>query len=212
MNSREIWDWLLDSEGNLKEALPMVIDLLWARDGEQWEACKKQHRPASLLDIAAMVLNYLAADMGGASPSLVPSGGATPTPTPQTVGTSTPEPRGETHQSPATEREQHQSPENEGKQHQSPATKGKPHQSPATEGEPHQSLVFEGDYPLLPPLPPMGDYLLLLPPPPGGDYLLLLPLLPEGDHLLLPHPPPKELKLPPEGQRQPSSPEGQLLQ
>ncbi|MGH0132630.1 UNVERIFIED_CONTAM: hypothetical protein FKN15_058541 [Acipenser sinensis] len=57
-----------------------VIDLLWARDGEQWEAWEQQHRPVSLLDIAAMVFNNLAADMGGAPPSPVPSGGATSIP------------------------------------------------------------------------------------------------------------------------------------
>ncbi|MGH0132109.1 UNVERIFIED_CONTAM: hypothetical protein FKN15_048748 [Acipenser sinensis] len=53
------------SERDIVEALPAVINLLWARDGERWEAWEQQHHPASLPDIAAMVLNYLAADMGG---------------------------------------------------------------------------------------------------------------------------------------------------
>ncbi|MGH0155284.1 UNVERIFIED_CONTAM: hypothetical protein FKN15_029138 [Acipenser sinensis] len=120
--SIEIWNWLLIPKVDLMEAITMAIDLLWARDGEQWEAWEDQHCLASL---PAIVCNYVAVDMGIPAWFLIPSGGAMLTLTPRAVGTSTPEPRGQPHQSPATE--------------------GEPHQSPATEGEPHQSLMTEGE-------------------------------------------------------------------
>ncbi|MGH0147451.1 UNVERIFIED_CONTAM: hypothetical protein FKN15_069923 [Acipenser sinensis] len=81
----------------------MAVDLLWARDGEQWEAWEQQHHPASLSDIAAVVINYLAAEMGMPPQVRSPLGGATPTPPSQAVGMSTPGLRGELHQSPVTE-------------------------------------------------------------------------------------------------------------
>ncbi|MGH0163228.1 UNVERIFIED_CONTAM: hypothetical protein FKN15_057716 [Acipenser sinensis] len=122
--------------------------------------------------MAAVVINYLAAEMGMPPQVRFPLGGATPTPPPQAVGTSTPGPRGELHQ------------------------------SPATEGEPHQSPMIEGDCLLLPPPLPGGDYqqlpssllvdyLLFLPPLLEGDCLLLLPPPLEGD-CLPPLPPPLE--------------------
>ncbi|MGH0164866.1 UNVERIFIED_CONTAM: hypothetical protein FKN15_050266 [Acipenser sinensis] len=164
--SREILDWLVDPKRNFEEALPMAVDLLWATDGEQWETWEQQHHPASLFDLAAVVINYLAADMGMPPQVRFPSGGATPTPLPQAVGTSTPGSRGELHQSPVTEREPHQSPVTEGEPYQSPVTEREPHQSPVTEREPHQSPVTEGE----PHQPPeIGDYLLLPPPPLEGD-------------------------------------------
>ncbi|MGH0127652.1 UNVERIFIED_CONTAM: hypothetical protein FKN15_071807 [Acipenser sinensis] len=69
VSSEGIWDWLADPERDIMVALPAVINLLWARDGERWETWEQQHHPASLPDIAAMVLNYLAADMRGVPPS-----------------------------------------------------------------------------------------------------------------------------------------------
>ncbi|RXM96933.1 hypothetical protein EOD39_15057 [Acipenser ruthenus] len=100
--SEEIWDWLMDPKGNIEEALSMEVDLLWARDGEQWEAWEQQHHPASLSDIAAVVINYLAAEIGMPPQVRFPSGGATLTPPPQAVGMSTPGLRGEPHQPPVT--------------------------------------------------------------------------------------------------------------
>ncbi|MGH0174928.1 UNVERIFIED_CONTAM: hypothetical protein FKN15_073593 [Acipenser sinensis] len=67
LSSEGIWDWLAEPEREIVDAFPAVISLLWARDGERWEAWEQKHHPASLPDIAAMVLNYLAADMGGPS-------------------------------------------------------------------------------------------------------------------------------------------------
>ncbi|MGH0155826.1 UNVERIFIED_CONTAM: hypothetical protein FKN15_051890 [Acipenser sinensis] len=58
-----IWDWLEESERDFEEAFPVVINLLQARDGERWKAWEQQHHPASLPDIAAMVLRYLAEDI-----------------------------------------------------------------------------------------------------------------------------------------------------
>ncbi|MGH0165426.1 UNVERIFIED_CONTAM: hypothetical protein FKN15_048611 [Acipenser sinensis] len=65
LSSEGVWDWLVEPGRDYEEALPAVINLLWARDGERWETWEQQHHPASLPDIAAMVLNYLAADMRG---------------------------------------------------------------------------------------------------------------------------------------------------
>ncbi|MGH0157296.1 UNVERIFIED_CONTAM: hypothetical protein FKN15_043986 [Acipenser sinensis] len=47
-------DWPADPEGRMNRDLSGVIDLMWARDGERWEAWEQQHHPASLLEIAAM--------------------------------------------------------------------------------------------------------------------------------------------------------------
>ncbi|MGH0123305.1 UNVERIFIED_CONTAM: hypothetical protein FKN15_056960 [Acipenser sinensis] len=67
-SSQEIWEWLTNAEGDLCSDLPLAINALWYRDGEQWEAWEKQHHPELFQDIAAMVLNYLAADMGWVPP------------------------------------------------------------------------------------------------------------------------------------------------
>ncbi|MGH0121889.1 UNVERIFIED_CONTAM: hypothetical protein FKN15_067185 [Acipenser sinensis] len=114
-------------------------------DGDQ-HAVGQRHRPAALLDIAAIIFDYLAADTGETPLSPVLSGGTLPTPVPQAVGMSMPWPRGEVL-----------------------------HQSPGPEGEPHPSPVLEGDDLLLPPsppeeleLPPEGQ---LLPSPPKGSLL-----------------------------------------
>ncbi|MGH0164730.1 UNVERIFIED_CONTAM: hypothetical protein FKN15_073009 [Acipenser sinensis] len=96
-SSEGIWDWLADPERDIMVALPAVINLLWARDGERWETWEQQHHPASLPDIAAMVLNYLAADMRGVPPSpgkkgeaplpsLAPEGEEPTLPSPATKG------------------------------------------------------------------------------------------------------------------------------
>ncbi|MGH0116169.1 UNVERIFIED_CONTAM: hypothetical protein FKN15_074810 [Acipenser sinensis] len=70
LSSEGIWDWLADPERNVEAAHPDVINLLWARDRERWETWEQQRRPASILDITFMVLDYLRADMRGDSPSL----------------------------------------------------------------------------------------------------------------------------------------------
>ncbi|MGH0116901.1 UNVERIFIED_CONTAM: hypothetical protein FKN15_040890 [Acipenser sinensis] len=69
LSSEGVWDWLVEPGRDYEEALPAVINLLWAQDGEHWEPWEQQHHPASLPDIAVMVLNYLAADMRGVPPS-----------------------------------------------------------------------------------------------------------------------------------------------
>ncbi|MGH0128016.1 UNVERIFIED_CONTAM: hypothetical protein FKN15_062423 [Acipenser sinensis] len=97
LSSEGVWDWLVEPGRDYEEALPAVINLLWARDGERWETWEQQHHPASLPDIAAMVLNYLAADMRGVPPSpgkkgeaplpsLAPEGEEPPLPSPATKG------------------------------------------------------------------------------------------------------------------------------
>ncbi|MGH0132869.1 UNVERIFIED_CONTAM: hypothetical protein FKN15_000956 [Acipenser sinensis] len=68
LSSEGIWDWLEESERDFEEAFPMVINLLRARDGERWKAWEQQHHPASLPDIAAMVLRYLAEDIKSVPP------------------------------------------------------------------------------------------------------------------------------------------------
>ncbi|MGH0123314.1 UNVERIFIED_CONTAM: hypothetical protein FKN15_067763 [Acipenser sinensis] len=63
-------EWHQLRRGNLPtipQELSMELhNLLKARDGERWETWKQKHHPVSLPDIAAVVLNYLAAEMGGA--------------------------------------------------------------------------------------------------------------------------------------------------
>ncbi|MGH0128887.1 UNVERIFIED_CONTAM: hypothetical protein FKN15_062938 [Acipenser sinensis] len=97
LSSEGVWDWLVEPGRDYEEALPAVINLLWTRDGERWETWEQQHHPASLPDIAAMVLNYLAADMRGVPPSpgkkgeaplpsLAPEGEEPPLPSPATKG------------------------------------------------------------------------------------------------------------------------------
>ncbi|RXM90801.1 hypothetical protein EOD39_21834 [Acipenser ruthenus] len=45
--AKRIWGWLVEPGRNAEEALPDVSNLLWARDGERWEAWEKQHHPVS---------------------------------------------------------------------------------------------------------------------------------------------------------------------
>ncbi|MGH0129162.1 UNVERIFIED_CONTAM: hypothetical protein FKN15_038850 [Acipenser sinensis] len=64
--SQEIWDWLMHPEADLFHDLPIVINTLWRRDGGRWEKWEEQHHPASFAELALMVVNYLAVDMGEA--------------------------------------------------------------------------------------------------------------------------------------------------
>ncbi|MGH0118770.1 UNVERIFIED_CONTAM: hypothetical protein FKN15_062232 [Acipenser sinensis] len=64
--SQEIWDWLMHPEADLFHDLPIAINTLWRRDGGRWEKWEAQHHPASFAELALMVVNYLAVDMGDA--------------------------------------------------------------------------------------------------------------------------------------------------
>ncbi|MGH0150030.1 UNVERIFIED_CONTAM: hypothetical protein FKN15_024476 [Acipenser sinensis] len=44
-STRAMWDWLMDPGENPEVALPRAVDLLWARDGKQWEDWELQHSP-----------------------------------------------------------------------------------------------------------------------------------------------------------------------
>ncbi|MGH0134824.1 UNVERIFIED_CONTAM: hypothetical protein FKN15_021821 [Acipenser sinensis] len=207
-------DWVSDPEWNWED-LPKAVDLLWARDGENWEHWEQHYSPVPFVNPVAVVINYLAADMGMPQQVDFQVGGATPTctltglegkcllslsppaegkfllsPSPPAEGKCLLVAPSEPHQSPASEGEPHQSPASEGDPHQSRASEGDPHQSRASEGDPHQSPAR--DYTLLPP-PLPGDY-TLLPPPQPGDYTLLPPPLP-GDYTLLPPPLPGDYTL-----------------
>ncbi|RXM28945.1 hypothetical protein EOD39_9269 [Acipenser ruthenus] len=57
----------------------MAVDRLWARDREQWERWERQHNLASISDMVAVVINYLAAEMGLLQQVHFRAGGATPT-------------------------------------------------------------------------------------------------------------------------------------
>ncbi|MGH0188396.1 UNVERIFIED_CONTAM: hypothetical protein FKN15_029472 [Acipenser sinensis] len=64
--SQEIWYWLMHPEVDLFHDLPIVINTLWCRDRGRWEKWEEQHHPASFTELALMVINYLAVDMGEA--------------------------------------------------------------------------------------------------------------------------------------------------
>ncbi|MGH0118355.1 UNVERIFIED_CONTAM: hypothetical protein FKN15_047760 [Acipenser sinensis] len=64
--SQEIWDWLMHPEADLFHDLPIAINTLWCRDGGRWEKWEAEHHPASFAELALMVVNYLAVDMGDA--------------------------------------------------------------------------------------------------------------------------------------------------
>ncbi|MGH0130732.1 UNVERIFIED_CONTAM: hypothetical protein FKN15_043158 [Acipenser sinensis] len=64
--SQEIWDWLMHPEADLFHDLPIAINTLWRRDGGRWEKWEAEHHPASFAELALMVVNYLAVDMGDA--------------------------------------------------------------------------------------------------------------------------------------------------
>ncbi|MGH0150064.1 UNVERIFIED_CONTAM: hypothetical protein FKN15_041037 [Acipenser sinensis] len=185
LSSEGIWDWLAEPERDIVDAVPAVINLLWARDGERWEAWEQKHHPASLPDITAMVLNYLAADMGGA-PLLFPA------PEGEESSLPSPAPEGEEPSLPSP------APEGEAPSLPSPAPEGEEPSLPSPTPEEEESLL---------PSPAQGaeqQELLLSSPPPGAEQQELpLPLPPppaEGECLLVPPQPPWEdcLSLPPQ--------------
>ncbi|MGH0169280.1 UNVERIFIED_CONTAM: hypothetical protein FKN15_056605 [Acipenser sinensis] len=172
-SSKEMLDWVADPEWNWED-LQKVVDLLWARDGEHWECWEQHYYPVPFVNPAAVLINYLAADMGLPQQVAFQVGGATSTctltglkgdylqlpsppageecllvspPAPEGQEPSLPSPApegGVPPLSPEREGEPHQSPASEGDPHRSPAREGDPHQSPASEGEPHQSPAREG--------------------------------------------------------------------
>ncbi|MGH0128472.1 UNVERIFIED_CONTAM: hypothetical protein FKN15_034930 [Acipenser sinensis] len=77
-SSEEMLDWVSDPEWNWED-LPKVVDLLWARDGEHWEHWEQHYYPVPFVNPAAVVINYLAADMGLPQQVDFQVGGATPT-------------------------------------------------------------------------------------------------------------------------------------
>ncbi|MGH0118657.1 UNVERIFIED_CONTAM: hypothetical protein FKN15_027740 [Acipenser sinensis] len=72
--SREVRDGLMDKDEDIHYDLPRVIYAPWHRDGEPWEAWEEQCHPVSFQEVAAMMLCYLAEDMGGAPPVQVTEG------------------------------------------------------------------------------------------------------------------------------------------
>ncbi|MGH0132648.1 UNVERIFIED_CONTAM: hypothetical protein FKN15_049723 [Acipenser sinensis] len=117
-SSREIWDWLVDAEGDRFKDLPLAINALWWRDGEQWEVSERQHHPASLPNTTAMVLRYLAEDMAEIPAFQVPEWVELPSCEPEGVELPSTEKEGEepTLQSPDLEEEKPPSPELEGEE------------------------------------------------------------------------------------------------
>ncbi|MGH0148825.1 UNVERIFIED_CONTAM: hypothetical protein FKN15_013493 [Acipenser sinensis] len=215
-SSEEMRDWVLDPEWNWED-LPKVVDLLWARDGEHWE---QHYYPVPFVNPAAVVINYLAADMGLPQQVDFQVGGATPTCTltgleGKCLLSPSPPAEGKCRLSP--------SPPAEGKclLSPSPPAEGKCLLSPSPPAEGKCLLVSpsqpaEEECLLVSPSQPAeeecllvspseaephqspargGDY-TLLPPPLPGDYTLLPPPSP-GDYTLLPPPPP----LPPGGEQ-----------
>ncbi|MGH0151273.1 UNVERIFIED_CONTAM: hypothetical protein FKN15_059131 [Acipenser sinensis] len=59
-SSEEMMEWVTDSAWNWED-IPMVVDLLWGRDGDRWEHWDQHHYPANP---ATVVINYMAAVMG----------------------------------------------------------------------------------------------------------------------------------------------------
>ncbi|MGH0174849.1 UNVERIFIED_CONTAM: hypothetical protein FKN15_068740 [Acipenser sinensis] len=112
LSSEGIWDWLEESERDFEEAFPMVINLLRARDGERWKAWEQQHHPASLPDIAAMVLRYLAEDIKSVPPFPGPQKGeaSLQSPAPGWEGPERPAPEWEEPERPTPEREEPERP------------------------------------------------------------------------------------------------------
>ncbi|MGH0117217.1 UNVERIFIED_CONTAM: hypothetical protein FKN15_046138 [Acipenser sinensis] len=97
--SQEIWDWLMHPEADLFHDLPIAINTLWRRDGGRWEKWEAQHHPASFAELALMVVNYLAVDMGEAPVKVEPPSrepeGEPPSQEPEGEPPSSREPEGE---------------------------------------------------------------------------------------------------------------------
>ncbi|MGH0149044.1 UNVERIFIED_CONTAM: hypothetical protein FKN15_017445 [Acipenser sinensis] len=168
VSSEGIWDWLADPERDIMVALPAVINLLWARDGERWETWEQQHHPASLPDIAAMVLNYLAADMRGVPPSPGKKGEA-PLPSLAPEGEEPPLP------SPATK----------GEEPERPTPEWEEPERPTPEWEEPERPTPEWEEPERPTPPAEGEY-LLVPHPPSWEGLLLSCFAPPKDACFTP--------------------------
>ncbi|MGH0123739.1 UNVERIFIED_CONTAM: hypothetical protein FKN15_005188 [Acipenser sinensis] len=124
LSSEGIWDWLEESERDFEEAFPMVINLLRARDGERWKAWEQHHHPASLPDIAAMVLRYLAEDIKRVPPFSGPQKGeaSLPSPVPEWEEPERPQPKQEEPERPQPKRVEPErpTPEREEPEHPTP--------------------------------------------------------------------------------------------
>ncbi|MGH0168313.1 UNVERIFIED_CONTAM: hypothetical protein FKN15_054170 [Acipenser sinensis] len=127
-------DWVSDPEWNWED-LPKVVDLLWARYGEHWEHWEQHYYPVPFVNPAAVVINYLAADMGLPQQVDFQVGGATPTCTLTGL-----EGKCLLSPSPPAEEECLLVSPSEAEPHRSPAIGGAPHQSPAIGGEPASPL------------------------------------------------------------------------
>ncbi|MGH0141891.1 UNVERIFIED_CONTAM: hypothetical protein FKN15_051274 [Acipenser sinensis] len=137
LSSEGVWDWLVEPGRDYEEALPAVINLLWARDGERWEAWEQQHHPASLPDIAAMVLNYLAADMGETLllPSPAPKREEPERPTPEWEEPERPTPEWEEPERPTPEWEEPERPTPEWEEPERPTPEWEEPERPTPEWE-----------------------------------------------------------------------------
>ncbi|MGH0173452.1 UNVERIFIED_CONTAM: hypothetical protein FKN15_065553 [Acipenser sinensis] len=140
--SQEIWDWLMHPEADLFHDLPIAINTLWRRDGGRWEKWEAEHHPASFAELAVMVVNYLAVDMGDAPfkvelPSREPER-EEPLPSREPEGEPLPsrEPEGEPLPSREPEGEPLPSREPEGEPLPSREPEGEPLPSREPEGEP----------------------------------------------------------------------------
>ncbi|MGH0114534.1 UNVERIFIED_CONTAM: hypothetical protein FKN15_020445 [Acipenser sinensis] len=200
LSSEGIWDWLAEPEREIVEALPAGMNLLWARDGESWEAWEQQHHPPSLPDIAAMVLNYLAANMGGAPLPCPAPEGEEPSlfPTPEEEGPvlPSPAPKGGEGGREGTQTWSGRSPNVLRLSGRSPNVLRLSGRSPNVhsprEGVEHPQpryLPAEGEFLLVPSLTPWEDCVSLPPPAAEGEFLLVPPQLPWEDCLPLPPPP-----------------------
>ncbi|MGH0125522.1 UNVERIFIED_CONTAM: hypothetical protein FKN15_043372 [Acipenser sinensis] len=210
--SQEIWDWLMHPEADLFHDLPIAINTLWRRDGGRWEKWEAEHHPASFAELALMVVNYLAVDMGDAPfkvelPSREPEREEPlPSREPEVEEPLSREPEGEELPSRESEGEEPLSREPEGEEPSSREPEGEPLPSREPEGEEPPSREPEGEE--LPSREPEGDELPSREP--EGEPLPSQE--PEGESL-----PSRELEgepLPsrePEGEPLPSPREGEPL-
>ncbi|MGH0139017.1 UNVERIFIED_CONTAM: hypothetical protein FKN15_068179 [Acipenser sinensis] len=178
-SSEGIWDWLAEPERDIVEALPAVINLLWARDGERWR------RAAGAASVSATPKTKLPL-------SPPPPGGEQ-----QELPLSPPPPGGEQQELPLSP------PPPGAEQQELPLPLPPP--PPSAEGE-YLLVLPQPPWEDCLPLPPpsaKGEY-LLVPPPPSWEGLLLPCLAPPKDACLaLPKDaclaPPKDACLAPPG-------------
>ncbi|MGH0116885.1 UNVERIFIED_CONTAM: hypothetical protein FKN15_040874 [Acipenser sinensis] len=157
--SQETWDWLMHPEADLFHDLPIAINTLWRRDGRRWEKWEAQHHPASFAELALMVVNYLAVDMGeapvkvelssreperGELLSREPEMGEPPSREPELEEPPSREPEGEEPPSLEPEGEELPSREPEGEEPPSREPEGEEPPSREPEGEPLPSREPEG--------------------------------------------------------------------